>query len=168
MLAASRIPADRQFVGTLADVVLSASQFDYIFLLGVTTYIGDEDLTDTLITVHELLAPEGRAIVTFTNRTSADWMMRRMIRKIPGIRRRKQFVLAQEFPTYARSMTEIERIISELFSIERSVGLNHTVFPFNQLLKRPSVRIAKRIHRSRNGAEKLLLSSDILVELAKK
>lgn len=168
MLAASAIPAERRFVGTLADVTLPAREFDYIFLLGVTTYIGDEELKETLAQVHRLLAPEGRAVVTFTNRRSADWIARRIIRKLPGIRRKKQFVLAQEFPTYARSMTEIDRMVSELFSIERSVGLNHTVFPLNQLLKTPSVGIAKQIHGLREGSGKLILSSDILVELVKR
>jgi hypothetical protein len=168
MLASSSIPFDRRFVGTLSDVSLPVKTFDYVFLLGVTTYIGDEELKKTLASIHGMLSLSGRAIITFTNRSSVDWLFRRAIKKLPGIRRRKGFVLSQDFPTYARSMAEIVRMVEDLFTIQRSVGLNHTVFPFNQLLQGLSVGFARRIHRVGVSSSSLLLSSDILIEVSRK
>lgn len=168
MLGASAIPPDRRFVGTLADVSLPIDSFDLVFLLGVTTYINDDDLKKLLVDIDRLLDHNGRAIITFTNRSSADWMLRRAFKKIPGIRRKKEFVLSQEFPTYARSIVEIIDMIDDLFTIERSVGLNHTIFPLSHILKGPSVAIARRIHRMSVRSSSLPLSSDILIEVSKK
>lgn len=168
MLNESRIPPDRRFVGEFGKVKLPVKQFDLIFLLGVTTYIDDIALRRLMEAIRSSLADDGRVVVTFTNRLSADWTMRRLFRLLPRSLFGRNYVLTQDFNIYTRSLGDVRKLIKGLFADEELRWLNHTIFPFNRIFKSGSVKAAKWLHgrvsRKSGGG---VLSSDLLLVLRK-
>jgi SAM-dependent methyltransferase len=146
MLSRSRIPAERTFTGKATEIRFPRDQFDYIYSLGVTTYQTPEELDETLRFFRDRLAPEGRAIVSFTNRSSADYALHRLLRVArPFIR---NGVLGQAFTTYAYRLGAVEEMIAKHdLHLSRVVYLNHTFSPFNILLPRVSVALARWLGR---------------------
>lgn len=162
MLEQSNIPKERRFVGKVTEISFPRPAFDFIFMLGVTTYQSPDDLRDTIQFISRSLAPNGRAIVTFTNRGGIDHAARSAMRLAkPFI---KRGVIAQDFPTYAYSSKDADRLFDEAgLHVARVSFLNHAFSPFNTLLPTPSVALAKAIRRFAPAPALPLLSSDFLV-----
>lgn len=87
MLAQSHIPAERAFVGRAHEIVLPRERFDFIFLLGVTTYQDPDELAKTWQFIADRLAPKGVAIISFTNRGSVDHVIRSMMKFVKPVAR---------------------------------------------------------------------------------
>lgn len=169
MLDQSNIPANRRFVGLCYEIDFPIRKFDYIFMLGVTTYLDVEEIGKTLDFMHSALEDDGRVIITFTNKRSLDWISRSMFKTLARRIMPKKNVLRQNFKIYAENLTEIEKLVESNFNIEDVRWLNHTVFPFNQILKNSSVKTAKKLHKSLKSKNILnILSSDFLLVLSKK
>ncbi len=168
MLLESKIPIDRRFVGQVDEVDLPAIDFDLVYLLGVTTYFDNVRLSEILDWIDAHLTADGKAIITFTNKNSGDWKSRKIIKTVAKRVLPKSYVLAQSFEIFPRSIREVKEMVGFAFDVEEIRWLNHTVFPFNQLLKRPSVSVAQRIHNIRRTGVMKLLSSDFLVVLRKR
>jgi ubiquinone/menaquinone biosynthesis C-methylase UbiE len=168
MLRQSRIPVNRQFVGELDNVKLPPGEFDRIFVLGVTTYLDDTQMNGMLDRLYNICAPNGKIIITFTNAESLDWKSRALFRRLPRRFLPKRFVLTQGFQIYPHSASEIRRLIEGRFAIDDLRWLNHTIFPVNQILKRPSVAMAKKIHDTELARRWMnRLSSDFMFVLSK-
>ncbi|HBE81580.1 MAG TPA: methyltransferase domain-containing protein [Pyrinomonadaceae bacterium] len=168
MLENSNIPADRQFVGEVGRIELPHNEFDLMFLLGVTTYFGDERLEEMLDWMSNNLSCGGSAIITFTNRSSLDWKSRRIFRFFGKRLLPKRFVLAQDFVVFPRSVDQVRAIIGSRFDVVDLRWLNHTVFPLNQLFKGLSVMLARKIHEIGAGRRLMgAISSDFLLVLRK-
>ena len=164
MLDNSPIPLERRFVGRIEDLLFPSGEFDLIFLLGVTSYLDDREMDSLFQRVHQLLSTTGRVIVTFTNAASIDWKSRRVFKFFARKLIPSRNVLGQNFAIYPRGLDEVRKRLAGSFSIEEKRYLNHTIFPINQLLKKTSVRAAKRIHTRRPGNR---WSSDFLLILRK-
>ena len=164
MLDHSKIPAGRQFVGKIEEINFPVANFDLVFMLGVTSYMNDAEVEATFAKIHELLDNDGRLIVTFTNASSLDWKSRRTFKFFAGKLVPSRNVLGQCFTIFPRRLDEVEQRLAGRFVTEDTRYLNHTVFPLNQLFKRPSVRAAKKLH-SRGPVNSL--SSDFLLVLRK-
>ena len=166
MLAQSEVPTERRFSGELRAQAFPLTQFDRILMLGVTTYMPAPLLADTLGFVEEHLTPGGLAMITFTHRHGLDTRLRRLAKSLlawlPGSRRG---VVQQRFSVHTYSLPEVGRLLKALpgMRLREVRWLNHTVFPFSQLLPKASVALAKRHHRR----PKPWLSSDFLVVLEK-
>jgi SAM-dependent methyltransferase len=168
MLNQSAIPRDRRFVGHLEEIEFATQEFDFVFILGVSTYLNDSSLSNLLRKVTSMMSSGSRVIMSCTHRNSLDWRLRRLFKMFPSVIKPKNFVLSQDFTIYPRTVDDLAQELPEDISIEEVRWLNHTVFPFNQILKSTSVRLARRIHRiETNGLIKTLASSDFLVVLAK-
>jgi SAM-dependent methyltransferase len=169
MLANSRIPIDRRFVGPIEDVSLPVPDFDLVFLLGVTSYLTEPETASLFARVHELLTPGGLVVVTFTNAASLDWKLRRTAKFFGRWLMPARTVLGQTFTTNARHLTDVRTLLGERFTVSEVRYLNHTVFPLNQVLRSASVGLARKIH-GRNPDSALMdrLSSDFLLVLSKK
>lgn len=168
MLKNSLIPRDRQFVGEFGNTPLPVESFDLIFMLGVTTYMNDDAFGEHLDLIAGSLGLGGRAIITFTNKRSADWASRRMFKMLPRRALPGKFVLTQDFTIFPRSISEVRKAIDKNFKISRVRWLNHTVFPFNNLFKNLSAKAARKYHATDSDASSSLreaLSSDFLVVL---
>jgi SAM-dependent methyltransferase len=162
MLAQSSIPPDRAFVGRAQDVSLPLRQFNFIVLLGVTSYQEPAELAGTWRFISDRLARDGTAIISFTNRASIDHLLRSMMKLAKPLAWRGVF--GQPFTTRAHRLHEVEGMAQSVgLRITRSAFLNQTFSPFNTMLPKPSVAMAKLIERFAPAAAMPFLSSDFLV-----
>jgi SAM-dependent methyltransferase len=169
MLERSCVPEDHRFVGKSYQIAFPVKFFDYIFMLGVTTYMTEEEMKENLRFIGSHLRNDGMAIITFTNRHSLDHTIRVVVRRLLGNLGREHDILAQPFSLYAYTMDEVRQLVEPLFRIVMSRYINHTVFPINRLLKKTSVKLAHYVeHRLTNDRLTSVLSSDFAIFLEKK
>src|SRR5579883_2606972 len=141
MLAQSAIPSERIFIGSAPEICFPRERFDFIFSLGVTTYQTPTELLGDWRFIADHLTPNGTAVISITNRSSIDYLIRTaMLATKPLVR---SGVFGQSFRTYAYRVKTVNKMA-------RAVGLrlaavrffNHTFSPFNTLLPNLSVRLA--------------------------
>jgi SAM-dependent methyltransferase len=167
MLSRSQIPAERTFIGKATEIRFPRDKFDYIYLLGVTTYQTPDELKQTFQLIRDRLAPNGRAILSFTNRSSADHALRTILRFAQPLIHNG--VLGQAFTTHAYRLGAIEDMIAVYdLHVSRAVYLNHTFSPFNTLLPRPSVSVAWWLGRNCPASLLSFCSADFLLVLDQK
>ncbi|MCC6723098.1 MAG: class I SAM-dependent methyltransferase, partial [Saprospiraceae bacterium] len=108
MLSQSNIPINRRLVGSLETLNFPKRQFDFIFLLGVTSYLQKSELVNHLTIIRGLLNENGRLVVSFTHKKSMDFWSRKMVKLFV---RKKQtgHLLQQKFDVQAYSLDEIEQ-----------------------------------------------------------
>jgi SAM-dependent methyltransferase len=168
MLRQSNVPQDRKYAGHCYDIPFRQQTFDYIFLLGVTTYMTGEELDKTIDFIRSRLSSGGLAIISFTNKRSYDYQLRRVLKKpLQLLFKRKDRVLMQDFAAAAYSPQEVHALVSGRLRIEKTDYLNHTIFPFNFLFSSFSLARAKKISRGnycKNFLERN--SSDLLVRFS--
>ena len=70
MLEQSDIPNERQLVGNISDLSKDLPHFDFIFLLGVSSYMDENSFFEHLNFIQSKLKPNGKAIISFTNQQS--------------------------------------------------------------------------------------------------
>lgn len=168
MLEHSSIPGDRQFLGKIDEINFPVSKFDMAYCLGVTTYMNDEDLNRAFHRVHGLLVENGLMVVTFTNEDALDWKSRKLFKLAARKLMPRRTVLGQSFTVFPRNLSHVIDQLNGEFQLEAVSYLNHTIFPVNRILKRPSIAIAKRIHKMElNSKLKGLISSDFLLVMRK-
>lgn len=164
MLAQSPVPAERKFTGHAYDHPFPTRHFDVIFLLGVTTYLTPEELARNLAFMARSLKPGGVAIITFSNRHGLDTWMRALARWPLRLLGRKDKVMASGLKVHTYSIGQARKALSAHLRPVRWDLLNHTVFPFGQLVPGPSVALAVRLGRIQGTPAWLRwLSSDLLV-----
>ncbi len=167
MLSQSHIPAERMFTGKAPEIRFPKDSFDYIFLLGVTTYQTLDELKESFQFIRDRLAPGGRAILSFTNRSSVDHALRSILRLARPLIRNG--VLGQPFTTHAYRLGAVEEMIAAHdLHLSRVVYLNRTFSPFNTLLPRSSVSLAQWLGRNCPAALLPLCSADFLLFLDQK
>ena len=164
MLEQSRIAPANQFVGNVYDIEFPVAKFDFIFMLGVTTYLEAEEMNKVIDFIERSLTDDGRAIITFTNRFSFDNFTRSTAKTFAKLMRFKNSVLAQSFAIHTYNLPAVNRLPDNKLQVERVAFLNQTVFPFNMLLPKASVQIARGIEKRAKAHSLLsLLSSDFVV-----
>jgi SAM-dependent methyltransferase len=162
MLAHSAIPADRAFVGRVSEITFPRDSFDFIYSLGVSTYQEPAELAANWRFMADRLAPNGTAVVSFTNRAAIDHAIRTALRVAKPIIKRGVF--GQSFATFAYRPADVADMACAVgLQITRVVFLNQTVSPFNTLLPKPSVALARTIERRAPVAMLPLLSADFVV-----
>lgn len=166
MLAASNIPESMRFCGKITRAPLPRPTYDYIFLLGVTTYMSRSEWTRTLAFLSDRLSPGGKLIVSFTNRCSWDYRLRLLLKKLKIVRAARHKVIGQSFQIQAYCPQEIEKL-SNVWHCTPPVWLNQTFTPFNHLLPDASVRLAKWLKVIMPDRALLYLSGDFLVGMVK-
>jgi len=169
MLAQSRIPEERRFVGSAYDHDLSTRQFDAIFMLGVTTYMDQEELSRNLAFIAQSLKPGGTVVITFTNKLGLDTMMRMLLRAPLRLFGSRNKVLSSGLRTHTFTQAQASKAVEQHLQVLRWDLLNHTVFPFNLLLTPVALGIAKRLARQKGTPAWLrFLSSDLMVRATNK
>ena len=169
MLESSNIPVDRRFVGVCHEVEFPVNEFDIVYMLGVTTYLPDEELEKTIDFVSKVLRARGEFVVTFTNRTSLDWFFRKLTKTVLKRIGNKSNVLGQSFQIYPLSNSEALAKTATHFDHVETRWLNHTVFPFYHLSKGLAAKLAESIHpRMNSGFLASSLSSDFMLILERK
>lgn len=168
MLEQSQIPADRRLVGNLDELELPAQRFDFVFALGVTTYLDDEGCRSLLDRAANLLKPGGLAIVSFTQSGSIDHYARLVIGWPVRLFRSEKHVMGQRFSVNRYRPIDIRRLCPNSLKVADLDFLNQTVFPFNRVFERASIGLAHFLENKLSNRTKALLSSDFLVRLKKR
>jgi SAM-dependent methyltransferase len=166
MLEHSGIPKASQYAGILADIHFPVDSFDYIFLLGVTTYMQPDELQTSLRWIEKHLAEDGVAIISFTNRKSLDFQIRKRLKPLLS---RREGVLGQSFSITALGLEEAKEMLPAGLVCSRVEWLNQTLFPFNRIFSRLAVAIApafESIGARLGGLPRI--SSDFLLILRRK
>jgi SAM-dependent methyltransferase len=166
MLDCCPIPAEKKFCGPLEEQTFLVNQFDFIFMLGVSNYMEPEDLRHTLSWIGKHLSPDGKAMVTFTHRKSADYRLIRFLKKPLRLFGYQDKGVTQTFESYAYTPKEVAHLLPEKLGIERLHWLNYSVFPFNRLLVKGSIRLARWL-QGRKG-EVAWLSSDFMIYISRR
>ena len=158
MMAQSRIPDARRRVGKLGEVDLPASEFDCIFILGVSSYLPPAELEMVLRKATELLSPAGKLIVSYSNLRGLDWKIRRLIRYFW----RGRGVAGQSFETFAYAPSQLA--LPQGLRQTSSVWYNSTITPFNTLMPRTSVWFGRMMDRYLPLFMKKVIGADIVVQ----
>ena len=141
MLLQSNIPAEKQYHGTLNTINLPEKKFDFIFLLGVSSYFDKKALLETATWAHQHLTKDGQLIISFTNSQSLDVKMRWLLR--PFFKALKTGLLAQNFETKHYSLPQVLAIFPDQLTASKISYFNFTITPFNQLFPKLSVIFAQ-------------------------
>lgn len=168
MMAQSNIPEDHRFVGRAGSLEVPEQDFDFIYMLGVTTYLPADEMKSTLDFIHEKLKPGGKAILTFTYSQSFDNFTRTLLKFPIRLIKAKGAVMGQGFRIYKYSVEGALKMVGSKFVVKEVRYLNHTVFPFNLLFKKTSVQQAKRIDQKNDGWWLRRMSSDFMLVMEKK
>lgn len=147
MLAQSSIPEDRRWAGTPPECDFPVQDFDAIFLLGVTTYLTPSELSGLLEYISSHLKPEGLALLSFTNRESIDFKLRRFVEPFLPRRFFRKRVLGKAVKIHGYSLSEVREILPGGLRLDTVRWLNATVFPISRVLPRLSVWMSKRLLR---------------------
>lgn len=168
MLEASNIPPKNYFVGPLTSKTLPVEKFDFIFVLGVTTYMLPGKLKESIFEFSNRLKPEGKLIISYTNRNAIDTITRRMINFFLKQIAFKTKVLGQNFKIFSYSIKEALSGYPKEFSKKKIIFLNQNFTPFNRLLPNASIRFEGFLKRSITSNKILSwLSSDYLLIMEK-
>ncbi len=172
MLANSSIPYNQQIVGQVTEIDFSGKNFDYIFMLGVSTYIEKKDFEAHIKIIENLLKEKGKAIVSFTHSYSIDNRFRRAFSLFAPLIARfhigSKKVFVQPFQTSSYRLDDINKFPLEKLTIVDHQWLNQTISPFNHLFSRFSVFVAYLLKKYLPPAILPFYSADLLVVFEKK
>ena len=166
MLAKSNIPASSQFIGKAHEIDFPIAKFDLVFMLGVTSYMPVSEVIHTMEFISERLSPNGKAILSFTHRFSLDFQVRRLLLTAKFIWRNRapnKFGGYKPFSITGFCKNEVHKFAKGQFRIARIEWQNQTLSPFNHLLPKPSVFIARLLKRVIPTSILPFFSADFLV-----
>lgn len=167
MLDQSNVPEGNRYPGDFLEIDFKGN-YDLIFMLGVSTYLSEQQMKIYVDKIKSLLAPNGCFIVTFTHLNSLDIRIRQLLTPIARLFAKDDKVISQSFETKFYSNGKSQKLFSNDFKIERVDGLNHTIFPVSRIAPSLSIRIARLISKLRESFLKRFLSSDLLFKVIKK
>ena len=169
MLEESDLSPTQYFIGDISSFPFPKKKYDYIFLLGVTTYFDKIILKQHLDFINNHLSKDGIAILSFTNRHSFDFKIRQIVRFFTRLIGLKKNVLGQDFCIFAYTSKEVSKILSPHFSIQKQTFLNQTFPPFNRLFPKTSISLALFLKKNISSPTLISwLSSDFLVFIKSK
>ncbi|MCO6492218.1 MAG: methyltransferase domain-containing protein [Phaeodactylibacter sp.] len=145
MLARSRIPEGRRFVGQVYDSAFPVQRFDYIFALGLTTYLTREELSRLLAFLPGRLSTDGVAIISYTHARSMEWRMRRLLRPLfrrLGLRRH---LLGQPFEVTAYTPEAVKEMLPPGLQITQIHWLSPTLPLFSRFFPQAGAALARRL-----------------------
>jgi ubiquinone/menaquinone biosynthesis C-methylase UbiE len=164
MLEQSNIPAEKRFVGKCYEIDFPVKKFDYIFMLGVTTYLAADEMKKTAEFVYRHLADDGLAIITFTNRQGFDTMSRTLSKNIIKLFKLKNKVISQSFRIYTYAPNQVESLHDGKLRMKEVRFINQTIFPFCYVFPKLSVNLAQKLgSKIKNKPVASRLSSDFIV-----
>ncbi|RMG80569.1 MAG: class I SAM-dependent methyltransferase [Bacteroidetes bacterium] len=169
MMAQSAIPEANRHIGQVFECGFPPATFDFVFLLGVTSYMSESDLRKSLACVEKILAPGGVAVISFANKKSLDALVRRILRPIARRTGPKTGVLAQSFDTFYGDFDQVCRLFSDQTEVRQVKWFNHNLPVLNTMTPRLSVWLSKKIRRYvPDSALKRWLSADFLIFVARR
>lgn len=165
MLSNSSIPEDRRFLGDYNSLKLPYSNYNYAFMLGVSTYLSDEQMNGYVQFMAEHV--EDEVIVTFTNKYCFDNFYRTLLKPIISLIPNKRNVLSQKIDIHTYTPKQAIELFSKEFDLVEIEWLNHTVFPLNLIFPSLSIKIANLLDKMKSRFWLSLFSSDFIIKAKK-
>lgn len=168
MKAQSNIAADKYHIGQAFEINWSDTTFDYVFVLGVNTYMTQTDWNKTLDFIHQRLSPNGNAVISFTNEHSVDIKIRRFFNRFNFIWNKKN-AIAQSFDfqtfDYQQFVNQNTRFVAK-----KTFWLNQTLSGINRIVPKMSIRLGHFLLQQFKNNSTILekCSSDFLLVFEKK
>ena len=147
MMEESHIPKENRFVGNCYEIDFGGKKFDYVFVLGVTTYLHPDEQDKVLKFISDNLHPDGTALISFTNKRSLNYILYTMSKPFTKLFKKGGRVASQSFRTYNYNQKEIRLLVKGQFKLDNLIYINQTFFPLSHLLPNFSIRLAKFIQR---------------------
>ncbi len=165
MLAESQIPPERRHTGPPNWLQFPDSSFDYIFLLGVSSYLSSTALKEWIPLFAQKLRLDGRLVISFTNRNSWDYQLRKQIRPVVRLFVNSRQLIAQPFQTQAYDYLETLELFSSAFQLQKMNWLHNNIPLLNRVWPALSAKIARKLNRKGNRTQQL--SADFLLTFSK-
>ncbi|MCR9289960.1 MAG: class I SAM-dependent methyltransferase [Bacteroidetes bacterium] len=167
MLTQSNIPKEYQVSGEVYKIEFKNKGFDFIFLLGVTSYMSMSEMKKVFFFINENLKSDGRVIISFSNKKSLDFFFRQVLYFLMKMLRLKRGLIGQNFKTTSIKTDSLRRLIPAELKIEKQIWFNYTFSPINQLFPNWSIYLSKRIAKLKPSGLKHFLGADFLVIFSK-
>ncbi len=168
MLVHSRIPIEKRFVGSIQQLPDTLDAFDYIFFLGVSSYMSIKafrlDLLEAAVRLHK----KGQIVVSFTHQGGLDYRLRSILHRLFPKGARSKRVITQAFQIQAYTPTEVLELASTHFQISTIRWLPPTIPGLHHLSPTLAVYLSKFLDRHLSlPFLQQLLSTDFIVILEK-
>lgn len=145
MLDQSRIPAERRQVGPPYWQQFPDHFFDFIFVLGVTSYLTRPELSRWLPLLARKLRPGGRLIISFTNAAAWEWSLRHRARPLIQRLARPDQLINQPFETEAYFFDDTIPMFAPYFQLRQKSWLYTSVPGLSRLWPRLSTTLGRRL-----------------------
>jgi len=166
MLENSSIPKEKRYLGDYNSLVLPKINFNYAFMLGVSTYLSEEQIKGYVRFMADRVDDE--VVVTFTNKLCLDNFMRTLLKPLISIIPNKKNVLSQKIDIHTYTPEKAFALFSDDFELVKIEWLNHTVFPINLIFPSFSIWFANKLDRLKSEFLLSLFSSDFIIKARKK
>lgn len=165
MLAHSNIPVSSRRIGISYECCSDLQSLDFVFMLGVTTYMSNREIEKTLQFVADRLKKNGKLYVTFTN--SASYNVKLIKRMKPLLRKfGRNRVAGQSFDIQEFTVAKAKALIPAGLQVTRVDYLNQSFFPIAHLFGGLSAKLGKFLQRKvRNDKMLQRLSSEFIFEV---
>ncbi len=149
MLQASTIPAGRRFAGEADQIDWPVKRFDYIFALGLSSYLDESQMERLINFCAQHLKEEGRLIISFTNPSSLEVRLRYLFQPlIRKLFKRRNRVFTQPFKTRAYSLKAAKEVFMAKNLYYCNINWMPPSIPFlHHLSPRLSVKTSKFLEK---------------------
>ena len=165
MLAHSNIPVNKRRIGISYECCSNLQSLDFVFMLGVTTYMSNQEIEKAFQFVADRLKRNGKLYVTFTN--SAAFNVK-MIKRIKPLLRAfgKNRVAGQKFHIQEFTVAKAKKLLPAGLQVTRVDYVNQSFFPIAHLFGSLSAKLGKYLQQKvRNEQMLQRLSSEFIFEI---
>jgi SAM-dependent methyltransferase len=145
---------DNLYHDQVYNITFPIKNFDNIFMLGVSSYLEEQNFIKNLNFVKQNLCKNSLFFVTTNNKYSLDLKIRNFLRPIlqfifKKFNFSKKYVLLSVDRIYTYDSEFISKNLDFKFKLIDELHLNHTFFPLNFLFPKLSISLAKFLKHSK-------------------
>jgi len=163
MMAQSHIPPERRQIGPPYWQQFPDHFFDYIFVLGVTSYLPETTMARWISRLNRKLKPGGQLIMSFTNQAAWEYSFRQKTRPLLQRLANTDQLINQSFEIQAYTVEEIISVLIPFFQLRKKYWLHTSIPALSRLWPGVSFWLGKKLARWFNLSQQL--STDFLLIL---
>lgn len=165
MLAHSNIPVSNRRIGVSYECCSDLHNLDFVFMLGVTTYMSNLEIEKTFQFIAERLKSNGKFYVSFTNAAALNV---KLIKRVKPLLRAfgKNRVAGQKFHIQEFTVAKAKDLVPVGLQVTKVDYVNQSFFPIAHLFGGFSAKLGKFLQRKvRNDKMLQRLSSEFIFEI---
>jgi len=163
MLSKSRIPINQRFIGDAYNNTFNFEKVDYIYMLGVVTYIPEQELEKIFAYINNISHPETKLILTINHDKTIHRYAHNLLKPIMKLIALKDKVVSQKINIQYYEPNYFYSILQKYgFEIDRVDSLNQSIYPFNRLFPNIFCKLGNYLDSNlKEGKLKRFISSDL-------